>query len=97
MGAAETNTGLYSFSAPTFAVYVVLGEDDGQPNLVLTVRGSTGRHRQRQSQRAADRDPGADLDRHADAVPLTHGHRERPAGRGRPAGPVALGHRHADG
>ncbi len=43
VGAAETNTGLYSFSAPTFSVYVVLGEDDGQPNLVLTVRGSTGR------------------------------------------------------
>jgi hypothetical protein len=42
VGAAETNTGLYSFAAPTFAVYVVLGEDDGQPNLVLTVRGSTG-------------------------------------------------------
>lgn len=42
VGAAETNTGLYSFSAPTFAVYVVLGEDDGQPNLVLTVRGSAG-------------------------------------------------------
>ncbi len=40
VGAAETNTGLYSFSAPSFAVYVVLGEDDGQPNLVLTVRGS---------------------------------------------------------
>jgi len=42
VGAAETNTGLYSFAAPTFAVYVVLGEDDGQPNLVLTVRSSTG-------------------------------------------------------
>lgn len=42
VGAAETNTGLYSFSAPKFAVYVVLGEDDGQPNLVLTVRGDTG-------------------------------------------------------
>lgn len=42
VGAAETNTGLYSFAAPTFAVYVVLGEDDGQPNLVITVRGSTG-------------------------------------------------------
>jgi len=41
VGAAETNTGLYSFAAPTFAVYVVLGEDDGQPNVVLTVRGST--------------------------------------------------------
>ena len=41
VGAAETNTGLYSFAAPTFAVYVVLGEDDGQPNLVITVRGST--------------------------------------------------------
>jgi hypothetical protein len=42
VGAAATNTGLYSFAAPSFAVYVVLGEDDGQPNLVLTVRGSTG-------------------------------------------------------
>jgi hypothetical protein len=42
VGAAETNTGLYSFAAPTFAVYVVLGEDDGQPNLVITVRGSIG-------------------------------------------------------
>jgi hypothetical protein len=41
VGAAETNTGLYSFAAPSFAVYVVLGEDDGQPNLVVTVRGST--------------------------------------------------------
>jgi len=41
VGAAETNTGLYSFAAPSFAVYVVLGEDDGQPNVVLTVRGST--------------------------------------------------------
>ena len=41
VGAAETNTGLYSFAAPAFAVYVVLGEDDGQPNVVLTVRGST--------------------------------------------------------
>ena len=40
VGAAETNTGLYSFAAPAFAIYVVLGEDDGQPNLVLTVRGS---------------------------------------------------------
>ena len=42
VGAAQTNTGLYSFAAPEFAIYVVLGEDDGQPNLVLTVRGSTG-------------------------------------------------------
>jgi hypothetical protein len=42
VGAAETNTGLYSFAAPTFAVYVVLGEDDGQPNVVLTIRGSSG-------------------------------------------------------
>jgi hypothetical protein len=42
VGAAQTNTGLYSFASPTSAVYVVLGEDDGQPNLVLTVRGSTG-------------------------------------------------------
>ena len=42
VGAAETNTGLYSFAAPTFNIYVVLGEDDGQPNLVITVRGSTG-------------------------------------------------------
>ena len=41
VGAAQTNTGLFSFAAPTFAVYVVLGDDDGQPNLVLTVRGST--------------------------------------------------------
>ena len=40
VGAAETNTGLYSFAAPLFAVYVVLGEDDGRPNLVITVRGS---------------------------------------------------------
>jgi hypothetical protein len=40
VGAAETNTGLYSFAAPTFAVYVVLGEDDGRPNVVITVRGS---------------------------------------------------------
>jgi hypothetical protein len=42
VGAAETNTGLYSFAAPTFNIYIVLGEDDGQPNLVITVRGSTG-------------------------------------------------------
>jgi hypothetical protein len=42
VGAAETNTGLYSFAAPAFAIYVVLGDDDGQPNLVITVRGSTG-------------------------------------------------------
>jgi hypothetical protein len=42
VGAAATNTGLYSFAAPSFAVYVVLGEDDGQPNLVITVRGSDG-------------------------------------------------------
>ena len=41
VGAAQTNTGLFSFAAPTFAIYVVLGDDDGQPNLVLTVRGST--------------------------------------------------------
>lgn len=40
VGAAATNTGLYSFAAPTFAVYVVLGEDDGRPNVVITVRGS---------------------------------------------------------
>lgn len=40
VGAAATNTGLYSFAAPTFAVYLVLGEDDGRPNLVVTVRGS---------------------------------------------------------
>ena len=40
VGAAQTNTGLYSFAAPMFAVYVVLGEDDGHPNLVITVRGS---------------------------------------------------------
>ena len=52
VGAAETNTGLYSFAAPTFAVYVVLGEDDGQPNLVITVRGSTGLPRDRRPQRA---------------------------------------------
>ena len=41
VGAAATNTGLYSFAAPTFAIYVVLGEDDSRPNLVITVRGST--------------------------------------------------------
>lgn len=41
VGEAATNTGLYSFAAPAFAVYVVLGEDDGRPNLVITVRGST--------------------------------------------------------
>ena len=41
VGAAATNTGLYSFAAPSFAVYVVLGEDDGRPNIVITVRGST--------------------------------------------------------
>ncbi|MGB7982892.1 MAG: hypothetical protein WCF36_19080 [Candidatus Nanopelagicales bacterium] len=41
VGAAQTNTGLYSFAANTFAVYVVLGEDDGQPNVVITVRGTT--------------------------------------------------------
>ena len=40
VGDAATNTGLYSFAADTFAVYVVLGEDDGQPNVVMTVRGS---------------------------------------------------------
>lgn len=41
VGAAETNTGLYSFAAPTFAVYIVLGEENERPNLVITVRGST--------------------------------------------------------
>lgn len=41
VGAAETNTGLYSFAAPTFAVYVVLGEDNDRPNVVITVRGTT--------------------------------------------------------
>jgi hypothetical protein len=41
VGEASSNTGLYSFAAPSFAVYVVLGEDDGRPNLVITVRGST--------------------------------------------------------
>ncbi len=41
VGDAATNTGLYSFAADTFAVYVVLGEDDGQPNVVITVRGTT--------------------------------------------------------
>jgi hypothetical protein len=40
VGAASTNTGLYSFAAPSFAVYVVLGEDDGRPNVVLTIRGA---------------------------------------------------------
>jgi hypothetical protein len=40
VGPAATNTGLYSFAAPSFAVYVVLGEDDGRPNLVITVRGT---------------------------------------------------------
>ncbi len=41
VGDAATNTGLYSFAADTFALYVVLGEDDGQPNVVITVRGTT--------------------------------------------------------
>lgn len=41
VGDRQTNTGLYSFAAPTYAVYVVLGEDDGRPNLVITVRGTT--------------------------------------------------------
>ena len=41
-GAADTNTGLFSFAVPTFNICVVLGEDDGQPNVVITVRGSTG-------------------------------------------------------
>ena len=41
VGDAATNTGLFSFAAPTFAVYLVLGEDDGRPNVVLTVRGTT--------------------------------------------------------
>ncbi len=40
VGAPATNTGLYSFAAPTFAIYVVLGEDDGRPNVVITIRGS---------------------------------------------------------
>jgi hypothetical protein len=40
-GEAQTNTGLFSFAAPTFAVYVVLGEDDGLPNVTITVRGTT--------------------------------------------------------
>ncbi|MGB8019797.1 MAG: hypothetical protein WCF04_01050 [Candidatus Nanopelagicales bacterium] len=40
VGPAETNTGLYSFATPTMAVYVVLGEDAGRPNLVVTVRGA---------------------------------------------------------
>jgi hypothetical protein len=40
VGEATTNTGLYSFAASSFAVYVVLGEDDGRPNVVITVRGS---------------------------------------------------------
>lgn len=42
VGTPESNTGLYSFAAPSFAVYVVLGEDAGRPNVVITVRGSTG-------------------------------------------------------
>ncbi len=41
VGAAETNTGLYSFAGPTFAIYIVLGEDNERPNLVITVRGTT--------------------------------------------------------
>ena len=41
VGEASTNTGLFSFAAPTFAVYLVLGEDDGRPNVVLTIRGTT--------------------------------------------------------
>lgn len=41
VGPATTNTGLYSFSTPSLAVYVVLGEDDGRPNLVITVRGTS--------------------------------------------------------
>jgi hypothetical protein len=40
VGPKETNTGLYSFAAPTFAVYVVLGEDAGRPNIVITIRGT---------------------------------------------------------
>lgn len=40
VGAPGTNTGLYSFSAPQWAVYVVLGEDNGRPNLVITVRSA---------------------------------------------------------
>jgi hypothetical protein len=63
VGAAETNTGLYSFAAPTFAVYVVLGEDDGQPNLVITVRGSTasgaGEAQRPPNPAAAPTSPGA--------------------------------------
>lgn len=40
VGPAETNTGLYSLAKPSLAVYVVLGEDGGRPNLVVTVRGA---------------------------------------------------------
>jgi hypothetical protein len=40
VGAAATNTGLYSFAAPTFAVFVILGEDNGRPNVGITVRGT---------------------------------------------------------
>jgi hypothetical protein len=40
VGPASTNTGLYSFAAPSFAAYVVLGEDDGRPNVVITIRGA---------------------------------------------------------
>jgi hypothetical protein len=62
VGAADTNTGLYSFAAPTFAIYVVLGEDDGQPNLVITVRGSDD-----ESAGLPDADPG--LSPRASATP----------------------------
>lgn len=55
VGAEETNTGLYSFAAPTFAIYVVLGEDQGQPNLVITVRGSSD-----ESTAQAEPSPGLD-------------------------------------
>lgn len=41
VGGAATNTGLYSFAGPGIAVYVVLGEDDGRPNVVITARGSS--------------------------------------------------------
>ena len=41
VGTAETNTGLYSFAAAESAVYIVLGEDNGRPNIVITVRGTS--------------------------------------------------------
>ncbi len=103
VGAAETNTGLYSFSAPGFAVYVVLGEDDGRPNLVLTVRGATAStgapgfsRAQPTGSAASSTTPTATEQRaaHSDADTDPHPFRD---GNALADQGLALGHRHSRG